>query len=568
MKEKLAVRKSKYSFFGSISVRGAGHSIRAVRNFASKTLGALSEKFIFTSARAFGAFGLTYGLLSLILYYGKSYFENVTEIDPVYMAVGIVSCVLSAPLLFFDKPICLFLQDFYISDFVLFEFFSLKRMDVVDAVPGFSVLFAVILGVIPAAVGIFVSPLYVLLVIFLLVFFFAAILTPEFPVIFALLIAPYLSPIPDTGLILASLALLSFVSFAAKVATGKRAYHFEIYDALFFLVSVFFFIGGLVNGDVADSLVMLAITLSYVPVSNIIVNRRLADCAVNALIISSLPISIASIIQYAFSFSGKLSFNGQSVFASQDGFAAFLLIATTLSVFFAKEKKAVIKKIFYSFVAALHLANVVFIWKSALWLTLLVSVFAYAVISSKKVRKELLVILLALPYVLLFFTEGMFVWASEFFSITPSASERFELWKAGLEKISENVVFGFGFGSAELGSNAFIALALNFGVPILAILALVFLLRTVQLSAYSAFMSGSLLMILSEGLAMSVFGLFALGAWIDVFSDITIYFLFIMIFGLSSASMRISRHEYLERVDYYKDLRSVDSSDVSVRLSR
>ena len=357
MSEKTAENKRKYSLFDSLSVRGAGTSIRAIKAIVSKSFGALSEKFVFTSTRSYGAMGLAYGLLSLFLYFGKNYFLEIPESNLASLIIGIVFSVISIPFIFFDKPICVFLSDFFLTDFVLFEFFSIKRMDKADAVPGFSVLPSVLMGCVPALIGLFAPPIYVLFAVLLLIFISIAIVTPEFPIIFALLVSPYLSPIKDTGAILASLSLLSFVSFAFKVVMGKRSYHFEIYDALFFILASFFLVCGILNNDVSNSLVMLALTLAYVPVSNIIINRRLADCAVNALIVSSVPISIASLIEYMISLFGDNTFGAKSVFLNTDAYSAFLILALAFSFCFAKEKKNHLKKATYYAIAFLHCSS-------------------------------------------------------------------------------------------------------------------------------------------------------------------------------------------------------------------
>ncbi len=567
MSEKTSEKRPKYSLFDSLSVRGAGTSIRAIKAVVSKTFGALSEKFVFTSTRSYGAMGLAYGLLSLFLYFGKNYFLEIPESNVASLIIGIVFTVIAAPLIFFDKPICVFLSNFFLTDFILFEFFSIKRMDKADAVPGFSVLPSVLMGCIPALIGLFFPPVYVLLSVLLLIFVSIAIVTPEFPIIFVLLIAPYLSPIKDTGAILASLSLLSFVSFAFKVVMGKRSYHFEIYDALFFILASFFLVGGILNNDVANSLVMVALTLAYVPVSNIIVNRRLADCAVNALIVSSLPISIFSLVEYIISLFGDTVFAAKVVFVNTDAYSAFLILALAFTFCFAEEKKNRFKKAAYYAIAALHLVNIILAWHVGLWFATFISIFAYFIIRAKRQRKELLLALIVLPYLFFLLPEVFFVKLSEFLRISPALNELLASFKAGFAVFSDNIFFGVGFGTQTPSANMALSIAINFGAIVLSIFVVIFVLRLVQLSEYGIYMSGSLLSLISNAGALAIFGLFSLGMMADVFSDITVYFLFISIFGILSASLRISKTEYMDRLSYYGDLRSADSSDINVRIS-
>lgn len=567
MSENTSEKKRKYSIFDSFSITGAGTSVRAIKATVSKSFGALSEKFVFTSTRSYGAMGLAYGLLSLFLYFGKNYFLQIPDRSLFSLITGIVFVAISTPLIFFDKPICEFLSSFFLTDFILFEFFSIKRMDKADAVPGIPVLPSVIIGFIPALIGLFVSPLYVLLAVLLLIFVSIAIVTPEFPIIFALLVAPYLSLLKEPGIILASLSLLAFFSFAFKVMIGKRSYNFELYDALFFILAVAFVICGILNKDVLNSLVMLSLTLAYVPVSNIIVNRRLADCAVNALIISSLPISVFSLVKYVISLFGDGSFAPKAPFATEDAYFAFLILALAFSFCYAKEKKNRFKKAAYYAIAALHLANIVLAWHIGLWLATFISVFAYLIIRTKRQRKELLLLLIVLPYLLFLLPDAFFAKLSEIFKITPTLNEMLASFKAGFDIFTDNMFFGVGFGTQTPKANMALSIAMNFGVIVLSIFAVIFVLRLVQLSEYGIYMQGSLLSLISKAGALAVFGLLSLGMTADVFSDVTVYYLFISIFAILSASLRISKTEYMDRLSYYGDLRSADSSDINVRIS-
>ena len=96
---------------------------------------------------------------------------------------------------------------------------------------------------------------------------------------------------------------------------------------------------------------------------------------------------------------------------------------------------------------------------------------------------------------------------------------------------------------------------------------MILVLRLVQISEYGIYMQGSLLSLISKAGALALFGLFSLGMTADVFSDVTVYYLFISIFAILSASLRISKTEYMDRLSYYGDLRSADSSDINVRIS-
>lgn len=567
MGERSGNLKTRRSFFGSANISGAGSTIRFFKNTVSKSLGALAEKFIYTSTRSYGAMSLAYGLLSLVFEFGRSFLTAAVTPDIPSAVIGAVFVLLGALLLIFDKPMCLFLQDFPVTDFILFDFFSIRRLNKDDKVRGIPLLLAVLLGFIPAIAGAFFSQVYVVLALALLVFVSTSFITPEFPLIFTVLIAPYLSPIPDTGIILALLSLLSFVSFAMKVAVGKRVWHFEIYDAMFIVLSLIFFVGGLVVNDVANALVMVALTLAYVPSSNLIVNRRLADCAVNALIVSSVPIALVSAVKFVISLFGG-SFNGKLIFTTPDAYGAFLLISAIFSFSFALEKKHAYKKVFYYAIFAVELFNIAVTLNPGLWLAALVSIISYFIIKAHKMRKEIIILLITLPYLLFLLPEAVFDKISLIFLMEESFTEILAEWRESFAVLLDNIFFGIGFGSATPYGNTFLSLSVNFGIFAFAIIALLFLVRLVHLSAFGVYLRSSLLSLIGEAGALALVALISFGMSADVFSDITVYSIFVLIFALLSASLRIAKNEHDERISYYGDQRSPDSSDISIRFTR
>ena len=173
-----------------------------------------------------------------------------------------------------------------------------------------------------------------------------------------------------------------------------------------------------------------------------------------------------------------------------------------------------------------------------------------------------------ISFLLLLLPESVFAAVSEIFSLSPTISERISEWRAALDMIPEKLFFGYGFAMEIPPLNAFVIILLRFGVFVFAISVLLLLLRLVQFSEYRIYTAGSLVALISEAGVLCLFGLISLGMTMDVFSDITVYFLFVAIFGILSATLRISKSEHDERMSYYGDQRSHDSSDVSIRLQK
>ncbi len=562
-----AGKKTRRSVFAPLVFSGIGASRKVFKTAISKTLGLLSEKFVRSSARSIGAMGASYGLLSIFIYLGKYYILTEPNLPKYQITMGIVILALSLPLFLSEKPIAELLQSFPLTDYIFFDFFSIKRLDKNEGAKGMQIFSAVLIGFIPAFIGVFVEPIYVIAAALISVFVALSFVTPEFTLIFTVLIAPYLSPIPDNGLILALLSLLCALSFFFKLIAGKRFYNFEIYDAAFIILGLFFIISGIVNGRLWNSFIMLSLTLGYATASNLIVNRRLAECVVNAQIISSLPISTLALSDFIISLFTENQFTAKTFFASTGSYGAYMLITAILALYFAKDTKSTPKKIFYYALACLDVINIIISRQISLWFALILALASYIIIENKKMRKEWLFLFITLPYLFILIPDSAFSWISDLFHIYPAPNDIFDSWEYGFDMLKNVLFFGNSAISKGTFNNTLISFAISFGIFSAAILIIVFAIRLCHLSSYIPYMKNSELSITANSGALAVFALFALAIGADIFSDITIYYLFVSVFGITSASLRYSKHEYDERVGYYGTVRADDASDISIRIS-
>ncbi len=561
-------KKKKHSFFDSFTVSGMGSSRKVVKNAISKSFGAVTEKFVYASTRSYGIMGLAFGLLSLFIYLGK-YYILISPDLPIYeLFIGLGFAIISVPMLLFDKPLCQMLQNHALTDYILFDFFSIKRMDKNDSAKGISAFTALLIGFLPAIITAFIPTVYVLLAAAIIIFISISFVTPEFTVIFTVLIAPYLSPVPDNGLILALLAALSTFSFITKLIIGKRFYKFEIYDFIFIIFMVILAVSGFITGTASAAFIMFALTLGYILSSNLVANKRLADCVVNALIVSNVPISVFAIIKYIYSLAtSSETITNSVIFASEDSFCAFLLLGGIFAFAYARGCRRKSKKTAYGIIAFLNFINIILAWQIGVWLTLVLCIPAYAILNNSKIRKEWVLMLLALPYLLFLLPDSFMKSLSDTLSLSPEIPEIINSMKGGFEIFRENIFFGIGFTDEIYVSNTFLSSAVSFGVIITVILILLFLIRLVHLSLFASYVKNSPLSVAALAGMLSTFALFSLGMTADIFSDITLFYLFSSVFGLVSASLRIAKNEYDERIGYYGTIRSDDSSDVSIRIS-
>ena len=126
--ESSAVQKR--GLFDSVEIKGL--SAKKARAFSSGRIAVLmrrlSRLLAFTSARVYGFASLSFGILTLFLHLGEYYFMKDPVVAVSSLIIGAVFAVLSLPLLISDKPLCIALQSVRLVDFIVFDFFSINRM--------------------------------------------------------------------------------------------------------------------------------------------------------------------------------------------------------------------------------------------------------------------------------------------------------------------------------------------------------------------------------------------------------------------------------------------------------
>ncbi len=555
---------------------------RILKGRAARVLNFLGRSFAYSSTRSYGSFMLSFGLVSLLLHLGEYYFADEPEVA-LPLAVGAVLVCLSIPLLMFDRPMCTALQDFSITDYVFFEFLSIKRMhrnvNHVTVPP----LMAVFFGFIPAVVGFFIPIQWVLFFLVILVMTVVAFTTPEFPMILTLLILPYIPSLPNDKevIIVLSLSAVMLLSFALKVAIGKRVYNFDIYDALILLMILFIFVVGIAGyGDNAleNSLLKIVLLLGYFPAANLITNRRLADCAINAVIISAVPITVLAIVEF-FVKNDRIGIENEisAFFESSAVLAAFLLVSAILTLSFFVQKKLKTKKLFYLTVFVAEMFALGLIMQPAAWLAIVLAAAGYFVLSARKIPKEALIWLFLLPHLLLLIPTNILDKVSEFLGTSPSFSEKIASYKMALGVFWDNFWLGVGIGadsySAASGGapaifNNMLGMATELGIVVLTLFLLMVMLRLRHISYYRTYVLASHLRVADGSTALVLLTLLIFGIDAYIFADATVFYLFWAMFGICTATLRTAKKEHDERLSYYGDSRSSESSVIDIQIQK
>ena len=567
-----------------ISGLGAIGTIRLLKGKIVRLLNYIGRSMAYSSTRSYGSFFLSFGLMSLFLHLGEYYFADEPEIA-LSLVVGAACVIMAIPLLIVNKPMCLALQDFWLTDFIFYEFLLIKRMHRDSEHSTVAPLLAVFFGFIPAVIGFFVPIHLVVLGMIIGVFVIVALITPEFPMILTLLALPYLNLFEASRIILIGLAFITFVSFAIKVVIGKRVYNFDVYDAIIMLIIVFVMISGMLGygGDsIKNSLVFTILLLVYFPTSNLIVNRRLADCAMNAVIVSAIPIALLSVIEFitelpAVSIDYKNSTPGVSVFfSSPKALGAFMIVAAVLTFAFAIQNKNRGRRAVYLSFFIFELFVLGLLLEPGVLVTAALATVAYMIFSSSKIPHDVIALLICAAHLLLFIPIDKLNAVSKYFGFSPTLPAMVSGYKRALGVFSENLWFGVGIGDSSYKAatgmnssgifNTLLGIGVEIGAVALTLFVVMILIRLRHLSYYKHYVKNSFVSNAVNMTALVTVALLIYGSMADIFEDPAVFYLFWAMFGICTSSLRTAKREFDDRLGYYGDSRSSESSAIDISI--
>ncbi len=543
---------------------------------------AISELISHISTRLYGTMLLCFGLLSSLIYFlGISADGGITT--PV---LGILLAGLSIPFLLTDKPLPVFLQDFRPTDYIFFEFFCMKRHSTMESVKTFPIAVAIVIGVIPALLSVFIPMWQVTLAIAILICIYIGMASPEFIFLSSLLCLPYIRFIPYSEIVFSLAILLALISFVRKVIYGRRVLYIEQYDILIGIMLLFILISGIfVKGveSFGGSIKMIIFALGYILAGNIITNRRLAELSANSVIISGVAASLISIGQVIStlvrlgSSADQDSFN--FVLARQDGVAVSLMVSMVFAVGMigvargGRRALAIISSF-------LCLTSLVISGELLAITSLIIAIGAFVIIRHNKLPGVFLPLLLGVSVAVLLLPDSFL---NIVFASSPSvisAEDLFELWNKSLQVMSHHLAIGIGIGSESFGqemaavgvvghpdsSNLFIELGLEAGILAPTCLIILLITRMKHRSMQYLYVRNSQIERISILSGACLFSLLAFGMVNYIWSDASACYLFWCIFGIGSASLRVAKRDYDDRVIYYEESSAQDSSVIDIEI--
>ena len=534
------------------------------------------------STRVYGAIMLSFGLVCTLMHFlGISFDDSI--ITPI---LGIVVSCLSIVFLLADKPMPIFLQDFALTDYLFFEFFCMKRHTTSEGGKRFPIILAVLIGILLAVISAFVPLWQILLVVTIIICVYVGMESPEFIFLASIFALPFIRYIQHSHLYLCIAVALAVFSFLRKVVQSKRVLYIEPYDIFIGIMMLFVLISGVfVKGmeSFSGSISMIILSLGYMLAGNIITNRRLADRVVNSMILAATLASIVSMVQLvliivrtgeAFSYSDL-----SGLLARSDGMSIFFIAASIFAVGLIKQAHGASRAL-YVLSTIICFASLIISGEVFAIVAAILGMLGYLIIKINNCSSFVLPILMFLPLALLFLPNNILDILFSLGYSVDSAERLFDLWRNSLSVFLNNFFIGIGIGSESFAeemaafgifgypdsSNLLIEIGLEAGAFALIFFLAILLTRLRHRSIQYLYVRNSQIEVLAHLSGACFFSLLAFGMVNYIWSEPTAYYIFWCIFGIGSATLRVARKDYDDRVLYYEETSAVDSSVIDIEI--
>ncbi|MBQ7387286.1 MAG: hypothetical protein IJW03_03870 [Clostridia bacterium] len=563
------------SFSGTVTPVMLHFSKRGILKFFST----LSKRIQYMSTKALGASFLAFGIVTIILSFLADYGSATGEAATISFIIGVALALLAIPLLLSDEIFAYIFQNVRALDKFLFDFLCINRVPKSEGTKSVPIAVMAVLGALLGFLGYFLPVWWVLFIVLVAVFVYIAFGSPEFAFFSTFFVAPYVSHIPYGQWILVALVALSSLSFVRKVLSGKRVFSFEQYDALVLFIIALTVTSGVFakgEGGFTAAVLMAAFMLGYFLSSNLITNRRLADCMIIAVFLSSVAPSVIAYYEFITaavqdSAEALLAVGVSSVFTSTETFAVFLLISIAFAMALIAQSSGFLKLLCIT-VMIFDIGALVMCSEPFALFALALGIVLYVVLGFRKTwTGGVTFALAAVPYLAVMLIALI---NPAFLSI----GELVSVWGASLGAFVYNIVIGIGVnpesfsavisdvGGASSASNIFIETGLDIGIFALAAFILLLVIRTRHRTIYHGYIKHSEISMISPVIAVATFSIVAFGTAADVFSDSSSYYLFWCVFGAGSATLRVAKKAYDDRVLYFEDTIDSESSVVDVKI--
>lgn len=484
--------------------------------------------------------------------------------------LGISVSICSLPLMFSSRSLASNILSSRMFSFIFFGFFGMDDEGFREAAEKPKVSFAVfsiIIGMLLAVAGYFITPVGVVLLILGIAFAYSAIRTPEVGAILTILLLPYVNTYFICGCI-----AYTFVCYAIKVKLGKRVFRFEYFDLWVSIALVCLTLCGFNYANPLSSiksvLLNLIILMSYFLYANLIYSKVWFRRSIVAFTGSSMVVAIVAIIQAILrSVSSNVSavekvFSADgdivSTFSSSTVLAQFMVIAIPFAlVHMISEKKDITK--FGGFIMAAILVAALVLAESAMGIFgLLVGALLIFAFYKRTAIYLLLLVALALPLLYVLLPDNAISLITSWKTLEGvSVKQEILYLKDGFLAIIKHPLGANLKGTTSLslyGAESFdsspLQMLAQYGIIGVVAFAVMVVMFMRVIFSYSVKAKNAYRRVNGCAGLCSILALLTVGIFNDVWADKKIYLMFVITMALSLAYIKIDRDEEAVAVTY------------------
>ncbi len=539
----------------------------------------LGDILRYTETRVYGVLFGTFGLYTILSFAIRHFALWARVAERSVLVTGIMVTVISLPLLFVSRPLCVAVQEDKLLNAFFYRLAGLpqhryvkKKRLTINATAAFG------LGSLLGIASFFFHPLQLLSLLFGTGAFLLLFFSPELCLYTTLLLCPLFFFFEHPSLLLTAVLLTGALGYLLKVILGKRTFSFEPLDlAVLLLLGLYvsatvFSRGG--TASVAQALLYAALLLGYFLAANLLTTPATVNRALTALVGGGMITAIFGLLQQlsgraianwldasAYEYiSGRIT----AAFGNPNVLATYLILLFPFVTIGLSKKGGAIQHIgaFLTFVA--FMAAIVLTWSRGAWLGALLSLaillFAYNPATIYLMIPAAAGSLLVLQRVDASFVRRLFSMGE--LLADSSISYRLSTWQGALTMAHDHMLGGIGVGpgafqtvypyyalsgieAAPHAHNLALQYLCEFGLAGPLLLLFFILLFFQCLLSHQREESNSALRLQSMAVGSGILAVLVYGLTDHVFYNPRIFFLFFAVAGIGAALSRVGRLEKL-----------------------
>lgn len=537
------------------------------------------NRLLSTPLKLYGNFLLSFGLYSALVYVVRIFLPTLVTPDLSFLVTSFVMILASLPLLASRVSLASAVGKGRILRLILIEAFGFKEEDFeLTAVRRRGRLNgSIIWGMAAGIATVFLHPAYIIAASLFLAVMAMIIATPEMGVVLSIFMIPFCSFLDYPSAVLIIFVLVTTCGYVIKLVRGKRILKLEILDLMVLIFGLVLFMSGVITAggvaSFAEACVCCVLLLGFFLVTNLMRTERWLNRCVNAVVGSSVIVSVIGVVQYVMgyavldwldtSYFGDIEGRVVSLFDNPNVLAAYLVISFPLLLAKASDAKDRREKLLAMLSIITVVSCTVLTWSRGAWVAMIVSVVVMSLINNRKTFKWLMAVCAAMPAVAFLLPRSV---VRRFLSIGDLADSssyyRVYTWRGTLSAISDHFWSGAGYGMSAYAEiypqyayagieaaihshNLFLQILFSCGIfGLLIFLAVIFFFSQ---KSFESIKKNKMVKLPVSAIFSAVLGALVIGMFDYVWYSYRIFFMFWIMIGLCCAYVRFGERE-MQRV--------------------